>query len=63
VPCEREGQFTLRRQHARIIRALGWTNDHVYAETPRLVNQEEHSVISGDALPEIGPPAETTSRL
>jgi hypothetical protein len=25
-----------------------------------LVNQEEHSVISGDALPEIGLPAETT---
>jgi hypothetical protein len=21
-------------QHSRIIRALGWTNDHVYAETP-----------------------------
>src|SRR5580693_2084271 len=21
-------------QHTRIIRALGWTNDHVYAETP-----------------------------
>jgi hypothetical protein len=29
---------------------------------PRLVNQEEHLVISGDALPEIGLPAETTSR-
>src|SRR5580693_4870584 len=21
-------------QHSRIVRALGWTNDHVYAETP-----------------------------
>ena len=36
-------------QHIRIIRALGYTNDHVYAETPDLL------ITSTWAIPAAGP--------
>ena len=43
-------------QHSRIIRALGWTNDHVYAETPDwLISRLRHVPIQPPSLSDLTP--------
>ena len=49
-------------QHIRIVRALGWTNDHVYAETPDwLISRLRHVPIQPPSLSDLTPLPEDLS--
>ena len=59
-----ECRSTENCQHIRIVRALGWTNDHVYAETPDwVISRLSRVPIQPPSLSEVAPlPGDVSDR-